>query len=348
MTEESKKMRTTVLASGAVLFGLAGTALAEEGSGPFSAEFTVELQSDFTVDSSDPTAEINNTFATIEGGLSFAFSDRTSVNATLLFEQVIDPTSDSFLEDHGFYAEEIFLSHDFGPAQVVLGKFNPAFGSAWDLAPGIYGVDFAEDYEIAEKLGAAVIIPFAAGGGEHELSFAVFQADRTILSDSIGTERGQNSLPAGGVSNTSNPESVALSLSGSFGATGYNFGIQHQAKGRGDAADQTGAVFGLTHTVETGSFPLELLAELAWFDEFDGSRNSATYATLGLAAPVGPVTVSAVYSLRDIQTQPTDHLATVSAEMELFENFTAAVGYRYGDESGEDSHTIGTLFAYTF
>ena len=91
MTEESKKMKTTVMASGAVLFGLAGAALAEEGSGPFSAEFTVELQSDFTVDSSDPTAEINNTFATIEGGLSFAFTDRTSVNATLLFEQVIGP-----------------------------------------------------------------------------------------------------------------------------------------------------------------------------------------------------------------------------------------------------------------
>lgn len=348
MTEESKKMKTTIMASGAVLFGLAGAALAEEGIGPFSAEFSVELQSDFVVDSSDPAAEINNTYATIEGGLSFSFTERTSINATLLIEQVIDPTSDSFLEDHGFYAEELFLSHDFGPAQVVLGKFNPAFGSAWDVAPGIYGADFAEDYEITEKLGAAVIIPFAAGGGEHELSFALFQADRTILSDSIGTERGQNSLPAGGVSNTSDPESVALSLSGAFGDTGYNFGVQYQAKGRGDAADQTGVVFGLTHAVETGSFPLELLAELAWFDEFDGSRNSATFATLGVAAPVGPVTVSAVYSLRDVQTQPTDHLATVSAEMELFENFTAAIGYRYGDEGGEDSHTIGTLFAYEF
>ena len=85
-----------------------------------------------------------------------------------------------------------------------------------------------------------------------------------------------------------------------------------------------------------------------WESEFDGTRNSASYGTLGLAAPVGPVTVSAVYSLRDVQTMPTDHLVTVSAEMELFENFTGAIGYRYGDEGGEDSHTIGTLFAYEF
>ncbi|WP_299844975.1 hypothetical protein [uncultured Roseovarius sp.] len=341
-------MKTYVLASGAVLFGMAGAALAEEGSGPFSAEFSIELQSDFTYDSTDPTAEINNTFATIEGGLSFAFTDRTSVNATLLIEQVIDPTSDSFLEDHGFYAEELFFAHDFGAAQVVLGKFNPAFGSAWDAAPGIYGVDFAEDYEITERLGGAVIVPFAAANGEHELTFSVFQADRTILSDSIGTERGQNNRGAGGVSNTSSPESVALSVSGEFGSTGYNAGIQYQAKGRGDTADQTGLVFGVNHTFDGGSFPLELLAEIAWFDEFDGTSNSTTYGTLGVAAPVGPVTVSAVYSVRDVETMSTDHLATVSAEMEFFENFTGAIGYRYGRESGERNHTIGTLFAYNF
>ena len=334
----------------AMALGLATAVQADEeaSSSPFSADISVELQSDFTYGSTDPAAEIDNTFATIEGGLSYAFSDRTSVNATLVFEQVIDPTSDSFLEDHGLYAEELFLAHDFGRTEVVLGKFNPAFGVAWDAAPGIYGVDFAEDYEIAEKLGGAVVIPFAAAGGDHELSLAVFQADRTFLSDSAFTERGQSSLPAGGVSNTSGLESFALSLAGEFGATAYNLGVQHQARGRGDTADQTGVVLGATHAVEAGSFPLELLAEVAWFDEFDGSRNSATYGTLGIAAPVGSVTVSAVYSVRDVETMPTDHLATVTAEMELFENFTAAIGYRYGDEGGEESHIVGTLFAYTF
>lgn len=341
-------MKTYVLASGAVLFGMAGAAQAEVGSGPFSAEFSIELQSDFTYDSTDPTAEINNTFATIEGGLSFAFTPQTSLNATLLIEQVIDPTNDSFLEDHGFYAEELFFAHDFGVAKLVLGKFNPAFGSAWDVAPGIYGVDFAEDYEITERLGGAVIVPFTAANGEHELAFSVFQADRTILSDSIGTERGQNSRNAGGVANTGSPESVALSVSGAFGSTGYNAGIQYQAKGRGDAADQTGLVFGVNHIFDGGSVPLELLAEIAWFDEFDGTRNSATYGTLGVAAPIGPVTVSAVYAVREVETMSTDHLATVSAEMELFENFTGALGYRYGREGGERNHTIGTLFAYNF
>ena len=336
--------------AGAIALGLATSVHADEttGSGPFSAEFVIELQNDWTFDADDPAAELNNTFATIEGALSFSFTQNTSLNASLVFEQLVDPTGDSFLEDHGLYVEELFFAHDFGAAEVILGKFNPAFGVAWDAAPGIYGVDFAEDYEITEKLGAAISVPFTAGGGEHALTFAAFQADRTLLSDSIGEERGQTSLPQGGVSNTSGLESFLLSLSGKFGATSYNVGVQHQARGRGDVADQTGAVIGVTHTVETGSFPLELLAELAWFDDFDGARNSATYATLGVAAPIGGVTVSAVYALRDVQTVPTDHLATISAEREFFENFTGAIAYRYGDEGGEDSHTFGTLLVYEF
>jgi hypothetical protein len=34
--------------------------------------------------------------------------------------------------------------------------------------------------------------------------------------------------------------------------------------------------------------------------------------------------------------------------MELFAGVTGALAYRYGDEEGVDSHTIGTLLAYEF
>lgn len=326
----------------------ATNAFAQEASSPFSYEVTIELQSDFTVDSTDKDAEINNTFATIEAGLSFAFSDTTALNATLLIEPIRDPDGDAFLEDHGFYAEELFFSHDFGVAEVILGKFNPAFGTAWDVAPGIYGVDFAEDYEITEKLGAAVVLPFEMGQGAHELSFAVFTTDRSVLSESLGNNRGQTRQSDGGVSNTDTLESVTVALSGEFGVTAYNIGWQHQARGRGDQSSQDGLVAGINHEVTAGGVPINLLAELAWFDDFDGTRDSATFATLGIEAPFGPVTMSAVYALRDVDNAPTDHLATVSGEIELFDGLSAALAYRYGDEGGEESHTIGTLFVYEF
>ena len=47
--------------------------------------------------------------------------------------------------------------------------------------------------------------------------WAAFQADRTFLSDSAFTERGQTSRSTGGVSNTSGLSSFAISLSGTFG-----------------------------------------------------------------------------------------------------------------------------------
>lgn len=329
------------------VFG-ATAAQSQDATAPFSAEFSTELQSDFTVDSSAPGGEINNTFATIEGALSFAFTSRTSINSTLVLEQITAPMSDSFLEDHGLYAEELYFAHDFGAAQVVLGKFNPAFGTAWDVAPGIYGVDFAEDYEITERVGAGLVIPFAAGRGEHELSLSIFNADRSILSESLGKNRGRTNRGDGGVSNTSGPESVAVSLSGAFGATAYNLGLQSQARGVGDAKDQTGIVGGISHAFATGALPVTLLAEFAHFDHYDGTADSATYATFGVEAPVGPVTLSAVYALRDVETLPQDHLATLSGEIEIADDLSAALAYRYGDEGDDETHTIGALFAYEF
>lgn len=335
-------------ALGAALCVTAVQAGAQDGDSRLSTEFVIELQNDFTYDSTNSLNELNNTHATFEGALSFALTERTSVNAGFTFEQITGPTGDSFFEDHGVYLSDLFLAHDFGTAEVVLGKFSPAFGMAWDAAPGIYGADFAEDYELSEMLGGAVNIPFAAAGGEHVLSFALFQADRTILSNSLGEERGQTARFMGGPTNTSGTESVAVALSGEMGRTGYDLGVQRLAKGLGDAKDQTGYVAGIVQQVGYGETPAELMAEMAYFEGFGGTTSSAFYLTAGVAVPVGPVTLSGSVSRRAIDTLPTDRLATVTAEMELAEGLTGAIGYRWGDEGGDKNQTIGTLLVFEF
>ncbi|MCZ4351922.1 hypothetical protein O4H61_05285 [Roseovarius aestuarii] len=326
---------------------LASTTAMAADYGAFSADFTFELQHDSLYDSSNPANEIDDTYATIEAALAFALSEDASLNAVLVYEPVIDATSDRTFEDHGLYVQELYYAHDFGPAQMMLGKFNPAFGMAWDEAPGLYGTDFAGDYEITEQLGASITVPFAIGASENELTFAVFNADRSILSDSLGKERGQTSLPAGGVTNTTGPESFVLSVGGSWGEMGYNVSLQNLAKGVGDVADQTGVSLGVTHTYDLG-LPVSMLAEVAYFDDFGGTFNSARYSTIGLSAPVGPVTLSGVYSVRQMQGASSDELATVSAEMELMPGLTGALGYRYGDEGGDKNRTVGMLLAYEF
>ena len=332
----------TLLAGAALPCAPLVSSAEDEYGSNFSSEFTVEIQNDYNFDSDDPAAEFNDTFATIEGAFSYSFGSASSVNATALIEPVEDPTDDRFFEDHGFYFEELFFAHEFRGVEFVLGKYNPAFGFAWDAAPGIYGVDFAEDYEITERLGAAVNIPVL--GGDHVFQFAVFQADRTILSDSIGTERGQTNILSGGVSNTDAPESFTGTLTGEFGDTAYNVGFQHQARGVGDVRDQNGVVGGVIHSFNS----VEVLGEVAFLHGFEGTPYDALYVTAGASVPVGPVSLSGVFSLRDIETMPTDRLFTVSGEIELLDNVTAALGYRFGDEGGVDTQTFGTLVVVEF
>jgi len=332
---------------GGLLLASVGAANAEEG--PFTWEGSIELQSDMLFDSSNKANEINDTYMTINGALRYAFTSQTSFNASLVIEPITGATKDRVLEDHGLYAEELYFAHDFGGAEVVLGKFNPAFGAAWDVAPGLYGADFAEDYQLTEAVGAAINIALPLGVGEHVLSFAAFNADRSIFSKSLGRRRLQNNLAAGGVSNTSDPESFAISLAGEVGNTAYNVGVQNLARGVGDVTDQTGFVAGVVYAMGEGSsFPVELLGEVAYFDAFGGARTDATIATFGAAFAVGPATVSGVYAVRDIQNAPTDHLATLSVEMPITDSLSTTIGYRYGREAGDRNHTLGSVLVYEF
>ena len=328
--------------------GLTLPAWADETFPNFSADFVIEIQNDYTFSSTDPAAELNDTFATIETALSLAITGEASINATLLFEPVLGPADDRFFEDHGFYAQELFFQYDFGAAALIFGKFNPAFGSAWDIAPGIYGVDFAEDYELTEQIGASLNVPFEAAGGEHEFTLSAFMADRTILSNSAVQDRGRTNGRDGGPANTQSPESIAASLSGAFGGTGYNLGVQYLGEGQGDADNQSGVVLGLTQAIGIGDGDIELLAEGAYFPHFGGAEASLFVGTFGASVPIGPASLSGVYAVRDAEGAPTDHLATTSVEFEVIDGLTAGLGYRFGREGGETGHTLGALLVYEF
>ncbi len=339
-------MKKLVCFAGAFTLIYAAPALAFE-YGPFTAEISVEVENDTVVDSNNSANEISDTYATIQAAITMALGASSSLNLGLTFEPITGATRDRAFEDHGLYAEEFFFNHDFGAGEIILGKFNPAFGAAWVEAPGIFGADFARDYELTEQVGGAVLIPFTIGASKNAVSVALFNSDRSILSKSLGRQRGRNSLPAGGVGNTSGPESTAIAMNGTLGDTTYNVGVQNLARGAGDTHDQRGAVLGIAHTYDLGR-PVALLAEMAYFTDFGGTSTAAKYGIVGLAAPFGPVTVSGVYSSRKVDGARVDHLATLTGEMELATNLFASLGYRYGREGPDKTHMIGTVIAYQF
>ena len=75
---------------------------------------------------------------------------------------------DRLFKDLAGYAEEIYVQYEGGPVRLFTGKFNPTFGQAWAKAPSVYGTDFAEGYQLTERidLGGAVSAE-SEGLGKH-------------------------------------------------------------------------------------------------------------------------------------------------------------------------------------
>jgi hypothetical protein len=260
-----------------------------------SAGYSIELQSDHTFSSTDPSTEVSDTHATINAEVDLKLSKVFSWHADVVLEPVLDPGpfEDRFFRDHGGYLETLHLVMRLGAhARLLAGKFNPGFGTAWDKTPGIYGTEFAEDYELTEKIGAQ--LQFEAGAGKlGMLTFgaALFFADTSVLSDSIITSRGQLSLADGGAGNTESLKSVSLFAEGKktlkFSSLTYHLAFRHQSAGLGDAGDENGVVFGFIYKNETdikndNEPKLQLNAEIAAFEHFQGGVNDAGFVTGGV------------------------------------------------------------------
>lgn len=71
----------------------------------------IELEDDYTFDSDDRTAEINDLYTTTEAALALEFSARTSINSTLVLEPIRDPgpNDDRVFEDLGFLRRRALL-----------------------------------------------------------------------------------------------------------------------------------------------------------------------------------------------------------------------------------------------
>ena len=366
----SEVLRSTWSASGrlataaacALLVAFSAPAGAQEADAPPLIEGTVlfELQNDYAFDSDDPAAEINDLFTTIEAALALNINEFISIQSLFVVEPVLDPApfDDRFFEDHGGYFEELYLQFAFGNFRIFGGKFDASFGTAWDKAPGIYGVDFAEDYELVERVGGGIAV-----SGQHmtfgdvTVTANVFFADTSVLSESIFTNRGRVRVTDGGASNTESLESVSLTLDGENVASipdfTYHLGYRHQAAGAGDAGDEDGFVAGFTKGfMMADGNKLETIVEGVYLDQADGGPDDLYYLTAGAAYLFGPWNVSGSYTLRetDVVGGPdvTDHLAQLTAGYEFQSGVTLDAGYRYAREDDVETHIIGVLLTYEY
>jgi len=335
-------MKNTILTTGLCCLVMAGGTSVTAQEAAFTWEGEVEVGVDSTVRADDPANEVTDAYISAEVAFEAAITDRITAFGGLTLESVTDAEDDRAFEDMGLYVSELGLRFGFGETVVSVGKISPVFAVAWDEAPGFYGTSLAEDYELSEMIGVTVDTPIGAAGGT--LSFAVFYADDTALSNSIGNKRGRNSVAAGGAGNTGKLNNVTLQYSQEFGGTTAWVGARHLSRGVGDTSDETGVVAGATHDFGNG---FNMIGEVAHFDNAGGADGNATYATLGGSYALDDWTFSASATLVDTSDN-TDSMIALGVDRSITENIEVNFGVARFDVGGEKSTAVGLAAVVSF
>lgn len=296
---------------------------------------TLEFGVDAVVSSDTPGAALSDTYMTLDLSAEFAISDRVAIFAAITAESVTGAVDDRVFEDIGVYVAELGLRFDLDVALISAGKISPAFGIAWDAAPGFYGTALAEDYELSEAIG---ISAETAQGAAGSLSLAVFYADETRLSDSFGTRRGRNATANGGAGNTGTLNNVALHWRHAIGETKISASARLLKAGQGDPSDERGLALGVVHGLSNG---IELVGEIARFTGFGGTSDDATYATLGASQAIGNWTWAASWARRDVTSTGRDDLVSVGLARTFANGMELGAGIARYDAAGLDDTLAG-------
>ncbi len=132
----------------------------------------------------------------------------------------------SFFGEHDITLEEFALNfqHESGNSELFFygGKFTPIVHFDGHKSPGVYGYRLTHEYVFDPRLGLGGGVAADAGDfGKHRFDLSMFAADTTVFSNNEGRRLRKSD---GGVSNTGDLSSFALSIGGN-GFRFFNGGI---------------------------------------------------------------------------------------------------------------------------
>jgi hypothetical protein len=325
------------------------------------------LESDNTYHSTVPRTKLSDTYLYADARAGLFFNRHLALRTTLTLEPMRTATSSRQFHSEGAFIEELNLKWERGPLVVYGGKFDPGFGLAGNDAPGLYGADFAGDYQIREAIGGGASYAIDAKAlGTMAVGGAAFFLDNTILSNSYFSKArfGQSTASRyramrgwyGGVGNTYTPNSYTLVLDGyripSLPGLKYQIGWDDLHHGQDGSRDQDTLVVGAEYTVRLARgisfFPI---AEYARIHHVGGAQLSngqpqdqdARYVNAGVAFRYHHWTLSGMREYRwnlepDNGTGP-DGFSNLDREV------TASLGYVFSNGIGL---AVGWKRAYSY
>lgn len=316
-----------------------------------SSEVVVEMQS-------EQDAEQHRLFLRTEVAPTVRLNEHIHIDGVFVLEPIHDPApgEDIYFKDEGIFAEEIKINFSHAPWSAFAGKFNPGFGIAWDYGRGIWSEDFAEDYEITEKIGFGGAYALQTQTmGTHSLNLSTFFADTSALSQSIVTRRDRTRKADGGASNTEDFSSftAALESDDTGGLENLRYKIGYRHLGTDDAADEKGWVLMLGHVhrpYETIAF--DMMVEYADIENFEGiSGEDRHYISASIVTSFDERwNLTLGYTARHIDGtgHDHDHLFQVSGGYDFQNGLTLDLGWKNTEETGEDNNIIGLVGRYSY
>jgi len=343
-------------------------AAAQEGVYPhIEVTVPIQIENDLLVHRSDGSAS-NSLNADIEPEIDLLFSQDLIFTAHTTFDQNDDPGPGDFwiFERQELYIEELYLRYRPGRYDFLAGKFDVTFAQGPNLAPGIYGTDFIDDYQVNEMWGGQAGYRFGGGeAGTHTVLASTFFADTTVLSESLITERPRLRLSDGGPGNTEDFSSFAVNYyATAFPSTGieYSLGFVNLGEGAGDTSAEQGYTGEVSWSIPIvgsnaatlGNEYVELrpFVEITFFDNSGGMEGkTTTYYSGFMEVFWGRWDLSAGGTLRSNgyhagTTGKDDYLVTGTIGYTFDGGLGVAAGYQFSKDDGLHSNGPGAEVTY--
>lgn len=286
-------------------------------------------------------------------------------------EEEDDHGPPAFILDHNLSVDRLALNWKrvSGIAKHTLsaGKIIPVVSLDPHAFPGIYGGRAVHGYEdeMKNKMGLAYGLALEAGGyGSHTFDVAAFAADTTVLGFDHESPRVRLRKRDGGLSNTGDLSSFAVSLSGGnffslkdgffadlIEGISYRFGFARQAKGSADAGGKDETRFSASFCnfrAVTENLSVKTVSEYMILNNY--RREEEVFDRRQSTTSVAFVwrdnwTLAGTHAFISNTGEPDDSFTSFS----LSRSFGAAkvgLGYLRQEVEGEKTARAGLLFSY--
>ena len=269
-------------------------------------------------------------------------------------------------EDHPLLIESLTLTYSQEDFSIYAGKFNPKVGLNYHNFPGLYSYSMIEEYKIAERIGLGANYSFNFDDfGTHKIDVSSFFADTTVLSQAALDSRTKVRKKDGGLANTEDLDSYAISLGGKdFYSLDNNFaerisyrlGYALQKKGITNDNDETRYSVSLSYKEKFESkISKTVIFEYMNINHYNGEAgHDRSYVTGSLGLKLYPYSFSTTYTFIDNDAPEEEaegadgKVLQISVGYSISESLGVSFGFKRADEELEVTERFGLGLKYNF